>query len=121
MRRQLIHHRTGTRRPSDVGRDLAKTWHFHTCADRDCRVMYECYGCDDATKNGRCHACRGLRRPTWDLIRDPQPCCQGNCVLVTSKDQLVRYHLAGPGPWFQCKTCARCHGWPCNNPPERKP
>lgn len=118
MTRQLVHYnRTASAvTPGGVYRELRTTWHLHFCADRDCRLVYECGpgDCPDVSKNERCRLCRGLRRPIWVAARDPQECCIGNCLQVASPDELLRYRLAGPGPWFQCKSCARCHGWPCN-------
>lgn len=114
MRRVALINYKATTRVVDVSRELRASWHLHFCRERECRVVYDCYGCEDPAVNGRCHACRGLRRPVWDASRDPRPCCHGNCSQVTAKEELVRYRLAGPGPWFKCHTCARCHGWPCN-------
>lgn len=91
--------------------ELAGQPHFHFCSDRTCRLLYE-DACKDPTTNGRCQTCRGVRRALI-TIRDPQECCLGNCTQVTDKQQIIRYSLAGPGPWFQCRTCARCHGWSC--------
>ena len=109
-RKAVIRTQPVTRRPSVA--ELAGRDHFHFCRDRDCRLIYE-DRCADPAQNGRCRVCLGLRRPVWDGDRDPQPCCLGNCSLVTDKDALIRHQLAGPGPWFQCGTCARAHGWPC--------
>ena len=118
MRRQLIHYKTGHNATlAEVFTKLASIWHLHFCVNRECRLTYECNGgvgfCADPSKNGRCRPCRGKTRSGWDGTRDPQECCHGNCEQVTDKAELIRYRLAGPGPWFQCKTCARCHGWPC--------
>lgn len=120
-RKAVIHHRTGRAAltPKGALTEVGKSWHLHFCANRNCRLTYDDYACADVTKNGRCHQCRGLRRPGWDTSRDPQPCCTGNCFQVVDADLIVRHRLAGPGPWFKCKTCARCHGWPCS-PNERK-
>lgn len=119
-RKALIHNRTGiAQTPQGAFTQVGKSWHLHFCSNRDCRIVYDDYRCDDVTKNGRCHRCRGLERPVWDASRDPHECCVGNCTQVTQPDEIVRYRLAGPGPWFQCKTCARCHGWLCS-PNERK-
>jgi hypothetical protein len=93
--------------------ELAKSYHYHFCSNRDCREFYEDYRCEDVSKNGRCHKCRGLEKPLLYESRDPRPCCWGNTEVVLGAERIVRYRLAGPGPWFQCKTCARCHGWPC--------
>lgn len=112
-RKAVIHHATGKVKltPQGALSQVAKSWHLHFCSNRECRITYDDYKCADVAKNGRCHRCRGLERPGWDMSRDPHQCCVGNCVQVTDPDEIVRYRLAGPGPWFQCKTCARCHGW----------
>lgn len=96
----------------------AKVWnaargkpHFHFCSDRECRLIYE-DNCRAPERNGRCQACRGQRRPLT-ATRDPQECCINNCQQVIHPDDLLRYALAGPGPWYQCITCRRAHGWPC--------
>lgn len=120
-RRELIHHKTGKPMltPKGALTQVGKTWHLHYCVNRECRQIYEDYDCADVGKNGRCHDCRGaVSRPNWIAARDPHPCCTGNTQQVTDPAEIVRYHLGGPGPWFQCQTCARCHGWPCND--ERK-
>lgn len=93
--------------PAGVNRKLANKLHYHSCAG--CTLIYKC-SCPAADVNGRCWACRGGRRPSWDVARDPQDCCINNCRQMTLAEDLARYQLAGPGPWFQCKTCARCHG-----------
>lgn len=93
--------------------ELAGKAHLHFCVNRECRLGYEDQ-CPTPEVNARCHTCRGKPRPVYFAPRDPQECCIGNCTQVTSKDTLALHKLAGPGPWFQCNTCARCHGWPCN-------
>jgi len=109
--RQAIHHKA-TEKVATLG-SLKGKYHFHFCADRECRLIYS-DACGDPGSNGRCHLHRGgLRRPIWISSRDPQACCIGNCLMVGTTDQLVFYKLAGPGPWFQCQTCYRAHGWPC--------
>ncbi len=90
---------------------LAGTAHFHFCEHRDCRLIYE-DACHTPEVNGLCQAHRGIRRALM-TVRDPQECCIGNCAQVLDKEQIIRHQLAGPGPWYQCRTCARCHGWPC--------
>lgn len=109
-RKAVIHHKQTVRVRSMAS--LAGEAHLHFCSERECRKVYEdC--CLNPAANGRCHECRGVRRPIWMSARDPQRCCQGNCAHVTNKATLRRYNLAGPGPWYQCKTCARVHGRPC--------
>ena len=91
---------------------LAGKLHYHACCD--CRLVYSC-SCAAADVKARCSACRETRphpRSAWDTARDPMPCCVNNVRQVTTADDLLRYQLAGPGPWFICKTCARCHSKP---------
>lgn len=111
MARQVIHYRKNDVRERSLS-SLAGDFHFHFCVERECRLIYS-DRCDDVRTNGRCHAHRGVaRRPIWVSSRDPQECCMGNTEQVKG-DDLVRYALAGPGPWFQCSSCYRAHGWPC--------
>ena len=91
---------------------LAGNPHVHTCRDRDCRLIYE-DTCESPENNEHCQRCRGVKRELM-RHRDPQECCIGNCVQIFTRTEIMRYALAGPGPWYQCRTCARCHGWPCN-------
>jgi hypothetical protein len=110
MRRALIHSQPAVKVRSMS--KMAGEAHLHSCAARDCRLVYE-DSCNTPGENGRCHVCRNVRRPVWAEGRDPRDCCWGNCEQVTDKVQIRRYALAGPGPWYQCRTCARTHGWPC--------
>ena len=106
---------------------LHHTWHLHFCADPTCREVYECTylqskyvtttSCDPRS-NGLCQKCRGsISRPMRDVA--PRACCIGNTALVTSRPELMLYRLAGPGPWYQCRTCCRPSGWPLGHNPER--
>lgn len=92
--------------------DLVGVRHMHFCSDRDCRLVYE-DSCTEPESSGLCDYCRTGSRSAYMPVRDPQECCLDNCKQVTDPNRLVTFQLAGPGPWFQCKTCARCHGWPC--------
>lgn len=115
VKRQLVHtSKAVTLKLSTVGlhNGLRGKYHRHFCADRDCRLFYEDH-CDEPEVNGRCQHCRGTSR-AHAAVMDPQECCIDNCKQVLLSDDLLRYQLAGPGPWFQCKTCARTHGWPCS-------
>lgn len=96
--------------PAGVLKKLTGRLHYHACTG--CRLSYSCSSCKDAALNGRCQTCREVRRPNWEAARDPRPCCyvHGNARLVLRADELERYQLAGPGPWFQCRLCARAHG-----------
>lgn len=95
---------------------FAGSQHYHTCTAGDCRQIYGC-NCHAPAVNGRCHEHSEKpwalkERPLGDRVRDPQPCCTDNTRQITYADVLERHRLAGPGPWFICKTCARCHGRP---------
>lgn len=100
--------------------------HKHFCADRDCRRVYQCLavvflpnGCPDPRRNARCAPCRGGALPAYDTT-SPRACCRNNVRQVTDRDELLSYRLAGPGPWFKCKTCARCSGWPQGHNPKEE-
>ncbi len=95
---------------------LALKSHKHVCENPSCRLLYQ-DNCFVPERNERCHSCKSLRRP-WvysDGLSsyDPRPCCVNNTELLTDPDSLLRFECAGPGPWFQCRDCKRCHGHPC--------
>ena len=106
--------------PAGVFKKLAGKAHLHACTNLDCRAVYE-DNCSDPALNGRCHDCRGLRTPMWVRARAPHPCCVDNTEMVAGTDDLIRYDLAGPGPWFQCRTCARCHARPVTSTYREEP
>lgn len=120
-RKAVIKHQPATRRVglATVHKAQRGNLHRHVCTNTDCRLIYE-DACFSPERNGRCRPCTGRRR-TWvqpnglhDL--DPRPCCHDNTQLVVDNDDLARFTLAGPGPWFQCQTCKRTHGHPCTDP-----
>lgn len=95
---------------------LAGRGHRHVCRNSDCRLAYE-DNCQTPADNDLCEPCRGRRR-TWThhgglFWLDPSECCLDNTEVMTNVDDLLRYQCAGPGPWFQCRTCKRTHGHPC--------
>jgi len=112
MRRKAVIKTQPARKTTAGVSQLAGKGHFHFCANARCRLIYEDF-CDTPETNRTCPPCRGIRRAVWMQSRDPRECCTSNCRQVTNPDDLIRYQLAGPGPWFKCQTCARCHGWPC--------
>jgi hypothetical protein len=119
-RKAVIKHKATEKKTSLNGlyRDLVNKAHKHTCSDPACRLIYE-DNCDNPAVNARCRPCSGERR-TWvrgeKTSLDPRPCCIDNTRQVIEPDQLLRFLLAGPGPWFQCITCRRAHGHPCTDP-----
>ncbi len=88
---------------------FAGRFHLHSCTS--CGHTYGC-SCTSPAVNGRCGDCRTDHgRPLWDRDRDPAPCCgRDQLDLLTRADDLKTYQLAGPGPWWKCRTCARVHG-----------
>lgn len=95
---------------------LADRAHVHAC--RTCGLRYGCH-CGDPQVNGQCSQCRlGQERPLWDRNHDPRPCCVTAQHVLFGED-VLKYALAGPGPWFRCqdKSCRRINGvrW---TPPE---
>jgi hypothetical protein len=111
MRRKAVIQHRPTQGRVGVG-ELASEWHVHACINADCHLTYQDYGCEDVNANGECTACRGLARPFWETQRDPIACCPDNTDLLTTKAERLIQRLAGPGPWFRCRTCRRAHPWP---------
>lgn len=97
---------------------LRKGLHKHFCKNNSCRRIYQCYHCDDPFMNGRCDRCRGMSRPIWIAQFDAHDCCVDNCKQVTTNEERKSAMLAGPGPWYRCRTCKRAHGWPHGLNPE---
>lgn len=102
-----------TQKPKNI--DLSKLAggiHWHSCTDQDCRLVY-LDTCVEPHANGRCDICkRGYDTPYMEW-KYPKDCCWGNTELLSPKDDWYGWlRLAGPGPWFKCKTCHRPHGWP---------
>lgn len=114
-KRQLIHTSKAIIQKvtsSGVYNQLRGKHHWHFCSNRECRLAYEdC--CAQTEVNGLCQLCRGAGSRAYAEPMDPRECCLDNCEQVLTTDEMLRFHLAGPGPWFKCKTCARTHGWPC--------
>lgn len=98
--------------------------HKHFCCNRECRQVFQCLAvpflrrCPTPRQNGRCGRCRGLAVPIWYPMSEPIECCRDNAYQVVDRDELLAYRLAGTGPWFKCKTCARCNGWPQGYKPD---
>lgn len=112
VRRTLVQSSKGlTVTTTSVHSALRGKKHRHFCSDRECRLYYQ-DACDQPETNQLCPACRGIRRG-YDGWMDPQECCIDNTKQVVDKAVMKLYELAGPGPWYQCQTCFRTHGWPC--------
>lgn len=122
MKRKAVIKYKATEKVSSVAsvhHKLNKRAHRHSCTVRTCRLTFE-DTCGDASRNGRCHSCLGVRRP-WLMpdgrtSLDPHSCCVDNTKQLTDLSDLLRFECAGPGPWFQCLTCKRTHGHPCTDP-----
>lgn len=103
---------------SQLYKKLATAGHKHFCSDRECRTVYDCldvaflHRCAEPRRNGRCQSCREVVVPAWSAGQQVQDCCANNVRQVIDRAELLAHRLAGPGPWFKCKTCARCSGWP---------
>ena len=87
---------------------MAGKAHLHICRDGTCKSVYRC-NCTDTIRNDLCKTCQGKRRPIWDVNLDHVDCCT-SLTQVTSNRVIEAYDLAGPGPWFCCRTCYRFHG-----------
>lgn len=92
---------------------MAKKHHAHGCFQ--CSTRYTDH-CADPKANGLCQACRGMDRPRWEVSFDPGGCCAGESRLVKDAQTITSYGLAGPGPWYKCRVCARTHPF---NPKEK--
>lgn len=90
---------------------LAGKWHWHSCSDRECRQVYH-DTCETPETNGRCRFCRTGESSAYDDWRLPKDCCFGNCELLTDATWAEWAELAGPGPWYRCRSCRRTHGSP---------
>lgn len=90
-----------------AGMHKVAIYHAHGCTE--CGRRYT-DSCQSTAVNGRCYGCRtGRSRSKWDQDFDPILCCRTDSALIKDKETLSRYNLAGPGPWYRCKTCSRTH------------
>lgn len=88
-----------------MAKSLKGSLHAHGCVR--CQVRYQ-DACAEPAIDTLCTGCRGLL--VWQLLVDsaaPHECCR-NSRLVT-KEEKVRYSLAGTRLWFICPRCARTH------------
>ena len=82
-------------------------FHAHGCIR--CRRRYM-DACTDSTRNAACKTCRTGEPPArWDANRLPHRCCRTAGQLMIDRDEVARYSLGGPGPWWICRTCQRTH------------
>lgn len=90
-------------------RQLAKKHHAHGCLM--CRLRYT-DACGSPEMNALCSLCRGgQQRALWDQNSDPASCCETDCRKINEPEELMRYKLAGPGPWYRCRQCSRTHSF----------
>jgi hypothetical protein len=86
--------------------------HNHGCTR--CRRRYW-DACQDPNTASLCNSCVTGRVSAWARGGEPAACCTTANVRPADRTDRERYLLAGQGPWFLCKTCAR--QFPC--PPEK--
>jgi hypothetical protein len=80
-------------------------FHAHGCIQCGSRYMDSC---TTSEKNGTCYPCRsGVPNTFLTQGYLPIECCPSNIRRVFDPDELLRYRLAGPGPWFICRSCQR--------------
>lgn len=92
--------------PHKVLKSLNGRYHRHACTS--CWMTYGC-SCKTADINGTCSSCRsGHERPLWDRDLDPVTCCFMNSKMV-KVEEVQRFALGGPGPWYRCRVCSRVH------------
>lgn len=77
--------------------------HFHGC--KDCRGRYY-DACAELKADGICNPCRSGIRSARQLAWAPAACCFENSRPAEKYDR-DQHKLAGLGPWFVCRTCAR--------------
>jgi hypothetical protein len=85
-------------------------YHRHGCTQ--CGQRYD-DACARSDVNVRCRICRGSPHTLtpWERAYAPQKCCRSMARLATD-DEVERYKLGGPGPWWICSPghgCARTH------------
>jgi hypothetical protein len=95
-------------------------YHAHGCIK--CHLRYS-DRCDTPHEDRKCMTCEhGHARSIEQLDRAPKDCCKTHSVLMLNPDELNRYALGGPGPWYQCvgaNGCARTH--PHKDPTKETP
>jgi hypothetical protein len=89
-------------KPHPVGKWAGKQ-HHHACTR--CRRRYH-DACETPAVDGVCNSCRTGRLSTWVAATEPRPCCLTDAMPADRYDR-DKYLLAGPGPWWVCRTCAR--------------
>jgi hypothetical protein len=86
---------------------VATAFHYHACII--CRGRYG-DACATRQHNGKCNACLSGITSTYAYTLQPVPCCRRSSRPVVT-EEIARYKLAGPGPWFICGTCRRTHSY----------
>lgn len=77
--------------------------HYHGCTN--CHLRYH-DACHTPELDGLCPSCTTGRISAYQQAIEPRACCYVDTRLANRDDRDV-YKLAGPGPWWLCRTCAR--------------
>ncbi len=111
MARAKIHYKASSTTPKTASVAVGKMSgrvHRHCCVS--CRMTYT-DNCTSPGENGRCYGCRTDReRALWDRNHDPADCC-ASAQQVLDPNEILRYSLAGTGPWYRCSECGRSNGF----------
>ena len=113
MRRKHVIKQRPVNRPGVLTavRNMAGKAHQHACTTEGCVARFDC-SCESPEHNGACPEHRGSPKPSWAHYREPKACCVANTEHVSSPEVIAAHQLAGPGPWFRCRSCARTFGHP---------
>lgn len=87
---------------------LARKLHMHACPT--CGLPRWCSCATPAVDLPPCTECTTGRRSTLVDGWRPIPCCESATQPATN-DERTLYRLAGPGPWWLCRRCARVFGF----------
>ena len=90
------------KKPFSVAKWAGKL-HYHGCIK--CHLRYH-DACESPAHDSRCPSCITGRISAYQAAIEPRPCCLTDARLA-KKDDRERYTLAGAGPWWLCRTCAR--------------
>lgn len=77
--------------------------HSHACAT--CRLRYQ-DACDTPLVDQVCLTCKTGHQMLNTPGFRPRDCCYEQ-TRPTSREDRIKYGLAGTSEWFQCRTCRR--------------